>query len=94
MNRTGVQPDITMSVSTAILSILSLSAASERYIDFLRRKTRPWEGVVLLVGGLCLLIPNIVTDFIGLCALGAVMGLGLLAKPVRNSAHEFERIAE
>ena len=82
----GELPEIIVSVSTAILSILMLSAASERYIYFLRRETRTWEVFVLLAGGLCLLIPNLLTDIIGIGALAVVMGLGFLGKSaVRQS---------
>ena len=77
----GEPLEITLSVSTAILSILMLSAASERYIYVLGRGARRWEALVLLAGGLCLLVPDLVTDLVGLSALALVMGIGLLNKP-------------
>ncbi|MFS4581783.1 TRAP transporter permease [Phaeobacter sp. C3_T13_0] len=79
----GETSDIIVSVSTAILSILMLSAASERYIYILNRTARSWEALVLLAGGLCLLIPDLPTDLIGLAALAVVMGLGLFAQPAQ-----------
>jgi TRAP-type uncharacterized transport system fused permease subunit len=70
----GSSLDILVSVSTALLSILMLSAASERYIYFLARPAAGWEAAVLLVGGLCLLVPEVVTDIVGL-----VMALAIFA---------------
>lgn len=74
---------ILMAVSTAILSILMLSAASERYIYILARPATGREALVLLAGGLCLLVPEWRTDLAGLALLVLVMGAGLLngAKP-------------
>ncbi|MBX2836099.1 MAG: TRAP transporter fused permease subunit [Gammaproteobacteria bacterium] len=65
----GETLDIVLSVSTALISILMLSAASERYIYFLSRQPESWELAVLLVGGLGLLIPEVLTDLMGIIAL-------------------------
>jgi len=73
-------------VSTAILSILMLSAASERYIYFVGRSARGWEAILLLIGGLCLLIPGLYSDIPGLAALVVVMGNGLRTKPSMTPA--------
>ena len=71
---------VTMAVGTAIVSILMLSAASERWIYILNRSARGWEAVVLLIGGLCLLVPERMSDLIGFAALALVMGHGLLTR--------------
>ncbi|SDE81542.1 TRAP transporter, 4TM/12TM fusion protein [Salipiger thiooxidans] len=76
----GAPGEIVLSVSTAILSILMLSAASERYIYFVGRSARGWEALVLLAGGLCLLVPGLTTDLAGLAALALVMGTAFLSK--------------
>lgn len=75
----GSLPQIALSVSTAILSILMLAAASERYIYFLGRTARGWEALTLLAGGVALLIPEFYSDIAGLAALVLVMGSGLLS---------------
>ncbi|MBX2880784.1 MAG: TRAP transporter fused permease subunit [Granulosicoccus sp.] len=76
----GAASDILISVSTALLSILMLSAASERYIYFSSRQARSWEVSVLLVGGLCLLIPEVLTDLLGILALIALYTFNFLQK--------------
>ncbi|SPF81731.1 TRAP transporter permease [Pseudoprimorskyibacter insulae] len=80
--------EVAMAVSTAILSILMLSAASERYIYFLARPATRIETGVLLVGGLCLLVPEWRTDTFGLVLLALVMGRGFLAAPKRAASAE------
>ena len=77
----GTPFGIAVSVSTAILSILMLAAASERYIYGLARRARGWEALLLLVGGLCLLVPEFYTDLVGLTALVIVLGAGVLTRP-------------
>ncbi|MEX1214690.1 TRAP transporter permease [Saccharospirillum sp.] len=71
-----------LAVSTAILSILMLAAASERYIYGLSRKAKAWEALVLLFGGLCLLAPETLSDLAGLASLVLVLGVGFLTRPV------------
>lgn len=75
----GSLSEILVSVSTAILSILMLAAASERYIYGLGR-ARAWEIAALLIGGLCLLVPEIFSDFVGIGALAMVIGVGLITR--------------
>lgn len=77
----GDLPHIALAVSTAILSILMLAAASERWIYLLGRQAKGWEVALLLVGGLCLLIPERITDLVGLLALALVMGAGYATRP-------------
>lgn len=77
----GEWPDIVRSVSTAILSILMLAAASERYLYLLGRRARGWEALLMLAGGICLLVPERITDLAGLALLAVVYGVGLTARP-------------
>ncbi len=77
----GSTSTIVLSVLTALLSLLMLSAASERYIYVLARPASSWEAIVLLAGGLCLLIPEAMTDLAGLMALTSVMIVGILSRP-------------
>lgn len=71
---------IVVAVTTAILSILMLAMASERWIYILGRTAKRWETIVLLIGGLCLLVPERLSDLAGLLALAIVMGVGLAAR--------------
>ena len=77
---------IALAVCTAIVSILMLAAASERWIYILNRSAKRWEALVLLIGGLCLLIPERFTDLIGFSALALVMGVGLATRRKEVSA--------
>lgn len=72
----GEVPDILRSVSTAILSILMLAAASERWLYLLNRRAKGWEALVMLAGGICLLVPERLSDIAGLAALALVYGVG------------------
>jgi len=72
----GSTPDILRSVSTAIISILMLASASERWLYVLNRHAVWWEAVLMLAGGICLLVPERISDLAGLVLLAAVYGLG------------------
>ncbi len=76
----GEMLDILRSVSTAILSILMLAAASERYLYFLARRATGWEALAMLFGGICLLVPERISDLAGLAALAIVYGLGFATR--------------
>lgn len=75
---------IVMAVSTAVLSILMLAAASERWIYILNRRAKGWEALVLLIGGVCLLIPERLSDLAGVIALAVVLGTGLATRPANK----------
>jgi TRAP-type uncharacterized transport system fused permease subunit len=70
----GEATDIAVSVSTAILSIFMLSSASERYLYFIGRTAKRWEAALLLIGGLCLLVPDLASDIAGVILLAGVLG--------------------
>lgn len=67
-----------LSVATAVLAVVMLAAALERYLYFLSRPARLWEVMVLVAGSFSLLVPGHNTDFLGLMALGLVYGIGFL----------------
>lgn len=71
---------ISMAIGTAILSILMLAAASERWIYILNRSAKGWEALVLLIGGLCLLVPERLSDLIGFAALALVLAAGFATR--------------
>lgn len=77
----GEWPDIIRSVSTAILSILMLAAASERWLYVLNRRAAGWEALAMLAGGLCLLVPERISDLAGLALLALVYGAGFATRP-------------
>lgn len=89
----GDLPDILRSVSTAILSILMLAAASERYLYILARRAAGWEALLMLAGGLCLLAPERISDVVGLLLLAIVYGFGLARRP-RPALADTERGVE
>ncbi|WP_319824052.1 TRAP transporter fused permease subunit [Thalassovita sp.] len=74
------------SVSTAILSILMLAAASERWLYILNRRATGWEALVMLAGGIGLLIPERLSDLAGLAALALVYGVGFATRPRTSTA--------
>jgi TRAP transporter 4TM/12TM fusion protein len=75
----GETSAIMVSVSTAVLSIVVLSSASERYLYVVGRTAQSWEAVVLLAAGLCLLVPDGLSDLLGLGLVVVVYGRALLA---------------
>jgi TRAP transporter 4TM/12TM fusion protein len=54
---------------TAALGVTALASAAMGYG---RRHLAPWERLVLGVGALCLVVPGLVTDGVGILALGVV----------------------
>lgn len=72
----GSALNVAIAVTSAILSIVMLAMASERYIYGLARRAQRWEVIVLLAGGLALLVPERITDLVGLTALVVVIGAG------------------
>jgi TRAP-type uncharacterized transport system fused permease subunit len=75
----GETSAIMVSVSTAVLSIVVLSSASERYLYVVGRTAQSWEAVVLLAAGLGLLVPDGLSDLLGLGLVVVVYGRALLA---------------
>jgi len=63
-----VRDILIMTVSTG-LSVVALSAV---FSNYLHRKCRGWERIALLIGGILLVTPGIVTDLMGLAILAAI----------------------
>ena len=62
-------PMLIESLLTATFGVIALSAALENWFV---RKCSLIERVVLLIGAICLIIPGLITDIIGIGAVGAV----------------------
>lgn len=82
----GETVDILVSVSTAIVSIVLLSSASERYLYVIGRTALKLEAVGLLIAGLCLLVPEVTSDFVGAGIAIAVFVRAAIAKPKMPTA--------
>jgi TRAP-type uncharacterized transport system fused permease subunit len=62
-------PHIVLRTAAAALGILMLGAG---VIGYLRRPTRRWERMALLVGAVLLIFPGVVSDVLGTAAFAAV----------------------
>lgn len=76
----GEIESIIVSVSTAMVSIVMLSCASERYLYIFNRPARDRETLMLAVGGLCLLSPNVLADIAGFVILIGFVLLGIKSR--------------
>ena len=68
---------------TALIGMVSLSSA---LIGFLAAACRVWERLVLIVGGLLMISPGLVTDLIGAAMFAAVLTLQLRRSKGTDSA--------
>ncbi|MCX5826242.1 MAG: TRAP transporter fused permease subunit [Deltaproteobacteria bacterium] len=66
--------DIIWGTFTTMIGVIALSAS---LIGFFFRKARSWERAVLLGGGLLLIVPEIITDLIGIAVIGGVLAVQL-----------------
>ncbi len=57
---------------TTLIGVIALAAS---VIGFFIRRARPWERAMLLVGALLLIVPEIVTDFIGMAIVGGILAV-------------------
>jgi TRAP transporter 4TM/12TM fusion protein len=62
--------NVLLACGTAVLGVTSISAAS---IGYLRTHLRWFERFLLIIGGLTLIVPGMVTDSIGLGCFGVVL---------------------
>lgn len=75
--------EIVLLVVTALCGIFILSAGMEGYL----LKPMPWwQRVLALVGGLCMIIPGLVTDAAGLALIVLVIVVQLLSKKDKTKA--------
>jgi TRAP-type uncharacterized transport system fused permease subunit len=73
---------------TALIGMVSLSSA---LIGYLAASCRGWERLVLIVGGLLMINPGLVTDLIGAAMFAAVLTLQLRRARTSDSALTGER---
>jgi TRAP transporter 4TM/12TM fusion protein len=73
---------------TALIGMVSLSSA---LIGYLAASCRGWERLVLIVGGLLMINPGLVTDLIGAAMFAAVLTLQLRRARTADSALTGER---
>ena len=69
--------EIVLLVVTALCGIFIISAGMEGYM---MKKMPAWERIIALAGGLCMIIPGIVTDAVGLVLIALVIFLQLIGK--------------
>lgn len=75
--------EIVLLVVTALCGIFILSAGMEGYL----LKTMPWwQRVLALIGGLCMIIPGLVTDAAGVALIALVIVVQLLSKKNKKKA--------
>jgi TRAP-type uncharacterized transport system fused permease subunit len=57
-----------------LIGVIALAAS---VIGFFFRKTGPWERAVLFVGAILLIVPEIITDFLGMAIVGGILAVQL-----------------
>ena len=72
-----------IAVLTAMVGMLGVSAAM---IGFYRSNCYIWERIILFVGGVTLIVPDLMTDVIGLLVLGLIYLLQIKRKPQPQGA--------
>lgn len=72
-----------IAVLTAMVGMLGVSAAM---IGFYRSNCYIWERIILFVGGVTLIVPDLMTDVIGLLILGLIYVLQIKRKPQPQGA--------
>lgn len=65
----GTLPEVTLGVVTAIIGIIGIAAAAEGWI---MKQVTIIERLLLVIGSLCMVHPNIYTDIVGIVLLVAV----------------------
>lgn len=67
-----VDADVISVIIAFITAILGMIGVSSAMMGFFIRHSKAWERWVLFVGGICLIMPEMITNFIGLALLGLV----------------------
>lgn len=75
---------IAMVSATSIIGVIALSAAVEGY---LKTTMNTWQRIVMAVGAFCLIVPEMMTDIIGLCIVAAMFILNLRQAKHAPTAH-------
>ena len=60
-----------------LLTIVGISALAGAVIGFFLRKAKTWERIVLLIGALLLIVPEMITDFVGMAMVGGILMIQL-----------------
>jgi TRAP transporter 4TM/12TM fusion protein len=66
--------DIIWGAFTTLIGVIALAGA---VIGFFFRRERTWERIVLLIGALLLIVPEVITDFIGMVMVGGIIVIQL-----------------
>lgn len=75
---------IAMVSATSIIGVIALSAAVEGY---LKTTMNAWQRIVMAIGAFCLIVPEMMTDIIGLCIVAAMFILNLRQAKHAPTAH-------
>jgi len=68
----GPLPEALVAAVTALAGVGGFAAG---YAGWLRGPLRPWVRVVLIAGGLCMIVPGLISDAIGVITIAAVVVL-------------------
>jgi len=55
------------------VTMIGITALAGAVIGFFFRQAKAWERIVLLVGALLLIVPEMMTDFIGMGLVGGII---------------------
>jgi len=67
---------------TTSIGIIGLAGA---IIGYFAKNTNPWERILLTIGALLLIVPEKITDFVGLAILGGIFIFQRLRKPAAEA---------
>ena len=68
-------------VFTSVVGIVGISAGMEGYAF---RKVYWWERIILIGGGLCLVVPETISDIVGLVLVAAVFAYQFVEKKIKS----------
>jgi TRAP transporter 4TM/12TM fusion protein len=87
----GEPLEIALSVISAIIGVFMLSSSLEGYLIGFGRMQNLFVRLIVLVAGLCMLIPGILTDVLGI-ALALIIYVPKLMKPVNVNIDEKQEV--
>ena len=70
--------DVVRSILTSFIGIFAISAGMEGYMH---HHTPLWQRILLLAGGLCMVIPEAITDIVGIVLVALVTVLQYVIDP-------------
>ncbi len=77
----GYQPTVLQIVEICLTSFFGIYAISAGMEGYLHHHTPVWQRILLIGGGLCMVVPDLTTDLIGLVAVAAVVLLQYVIEP-------------